>query len=542
MSLLLAGWSGIIPHFQNRQPGSGIGFILQNSPTSDKFLIETMTGGCAFLDYDGDGLLDVFLVNGAAIITPAGQPPRIDKTSPRYWNRLYRNLGRGRFEDVTEKAGLQGSGYGMGVAVGDYDGDGRPDIFVTNYGRNELFRNQGDGTFREVTAAAGVAGGGFSTSAAFFDYDRDGRLDLYVCRYVDWSFANHKRCDIEGKQDYCHPREFHGVAGLLYHNNGDGTFTDVSVKTGVALDSGKGLGVAVLDFDRDGWPDLFVANDSVPSFLLHNRQGRVFEEIGLAAGTALRDSGATFAGMGADAADYDNDGWPDIFATALSLEGFPLFHNNHDGSFDDLSERAGIRRPSFYLAGWGTHFLDFDNDGWKDLFVANSHVMTGIERSIRTLTYPQPLLMLRNRSGAFSEVNPSMGSDFQTRWTARGAAFGDLDNDGDTDILVQVLGGPPLLLENLRGNQNHWLGLQLASDSPNREAIGASVDVTSASARQSFRVSRSGSYLSSSDARILAGLGSDTQADVRITWPSGTSQTLHNLKANAYLRIPEPRN
>src|SRR5215472_4106874 len=300
IGLVALGAGAAPPYFRNRQPGSGIEFRLENSPTPEKYLIETMTGGCAFLDYDGDGLLDVFLVNGAAIVRERGKPPRLDKSDPRYWNRLYRNLGNGRFEDVTEKAGLRGHGYGMGVAVGDYDNDGLPDIFVTNYGRNELFHNEGNGTFREVTAQAGVTGGGFSTSAAFFDYDRDGLLDLYVCRYVDWSFENHKYCELGGHRDYCHPREFHGVAGLLYHNNGDGTFTDVSAKTGIGLEAGKGLGVAVLDYDRDGWPDLYVANDSVPSFLLHNRGGRYFEEIGLEAGVAVKESGGTFAGMGVD--------------------------------------------------------------------------------------------------------------------------------------------------------------------------------------------------------------------------------------------------
>lgn len=528
--------------FYARRAESGIDFRLENSPTSEMFLIETMTGGCAFLDYDGDGLLDIFLVNGAAIDLEPGKPPMIDKSDPRYWNRLYRNLGGGRFQDVTEKAGVRGKGFGLGVAVGDFDNDGFPDLYVTNYGQNELLHNERNGTFKDVTATAGVAGGGFSTSAAFVDYNRDGLLDLFVARYVDWSFSNNKYCGTKEVRDYCSPRDFHGVQNLLFRNNGDGTFTDVSKEMGVALDSGKGLGVAINDFDHDGWPDIYVANDQVPSFLFHNRGGKFFEEVGLSSGTALNENGSSFAGMGVDFADYDNDGWADIFVNALSLEGYVLFRNNHNETFDDVSERTGVKNASFYLSGWGTKMLDFDTDGWKDIFVASGHVMPGIQRVLRTLSYEEPMLMLKNDHGHFYDVSSQMGPAFQQPLAARGAAFGDFDNDGDTDILVQVLGGPPLLLENIRGNRNHWLGLQLVGTKSNRDAIGAIVKVTdNHGGQQWFYVSRASSYLSSSDPRILAGLGDRDVANVEITWPSGLVQTARGLVLGKYNQIVESR-
>jgi hypothetical protein len=526
--------------FRELGPASGIGFHLENSPSPEHFLIETMTGGVALLDYDGDGLLDIFLVNGAAIRQEPGKPPRFDKSDPKYWNRLYRNLGNLKFQDVTLTAGVRGGGYGLGVTVGDYDNDGYPDLYVTNFGRNELYHNERNGTFREVRGDAGVAGGGFSTSAAFFDYDRDGRLDLLVTRYVDWSFDKNPYCGSPAQRDYCHPNHFRGCTNLLFHNNGDGTFTDVSDQTGIGHEPGKGLGIAIADFDRDGWPDVFVANDSVPEFLFHNRGGRTFEEIGVASASALTQNGTTFAGMGADMADYDNDGWPDIFVTALSLEGYVLFRNGQDGTFTDVSEAAGIRRSTFYLSGWGTKFLDYDNDGWKDLFVANGHVMRNISRTIRTLTYGQPLLLLKNEAGRFRDAGPEAGPVFRQPWPARGAAFGDLDNDGDTDVVVQVLGGAPLVLENTTGNRNHWLGLTLAGTRSNREGIGATVTATdSLGDRRHFYAGRSGSYLSANDPRVLVGLGNREPTRIEIRWPSGSIQRIDKPAVNRYLVIKE---
>jgi hypothetical protein len=523
--------------FRDLGPSSGITFRLQNFPTPERNLVETITGGVALLDYDDDGLLDIFFVNGAAI-----GPLRFDKSDPKFWNRLYRNLGGGRFKDVTEKARVRGKGFGLGVAVADFDNDGFPDLYVTNYAGNELYHNERDGTFREVTARAGVAGGGFSTSAAFFDYNRDGYLDLLITRYVDWSFTNNIYCGTPTQRDYCHPKQFRGTTNLLFRNNGDGTFTDVSRETAIDRVTGKGLGVAIGDFDRDGWTDVYVANDSVPEFLFRNQEGKTFEEIGLSSASALPERGTSFAGMGVDVADYDNDGWPDIFVTALSLEGYVLFRNNHDGTFLDVSERSGVHKETFYLSGWGTRMADFENKGWKDLFVANSHVMLDIGGAIRTLSYRQPMLLLQNQAGHFDNIAGELGPDFQRPRAARGAALGDLDNDGHIDIVVQVLGERPLILRNQATNRNHWLGLKLIGTKSSRDAIGAVIEATNdAGERQYYEVSRTGSYLSSSDPRVLIGFGEHRPALVDIRWPSGRVQRVEQPPCDRYMEILEPR-
>jgi hypothetical protein len=527
--------------FRELGPSSGIAFRLENSPTPERNLVETITGGVALLDYDGDGLLDIFLVNGAAIRTEPGEPPRFDKSDPKFWNRLYRNLGGGKFEDVTEKAGLRGKGYGLGVAVGDFDNDGFPDLYVTNYGANELYHNERNGTFREVTATAGVAGSGFSTSAAFFDYNHDGFLDLMVTRYVDWSFANNIYCGTPLQRDYCHPKQFRGMTNLLFRNNGDGTFTDVSHETGIDRAIGKGLGIAIGDFDRDGWTDIYVANDSVPEFLFRNVKGKSFEEVGLVSASALTEHGTSFAGMGVDMADYDNDGWPDIFVTALSLEGYVLFRNQRDGTFVDVSEETGIRRSTFYLSGWGAKLVDFENRGWKDLFIANSHVMRDVASAVRTLSYRQPLLLLRNESGHFIDVSRYAGPAFERPLAARGAAFGDLFNNGRLDVVVQVLGGEPVVLKNEGANGNHWLGLELVGTKSDRDAIGSVIKVVDDSAAQQYyQVTRTGSYLSSNDSRVVIGLGDRRPVEVEIRWPSGRIQELKRPSCDQYLHIVEP--
>jgi hypothetical protein len=519
--------------FRDRLPASGIQFRLNNSPTSELYLVETMTGGCAFIDYDGDGLLDIFLVNGAALARSPDGSVRVDKSDPRFWNRLYRNLGDGKFQDVTEPAGLKGHGFGMGVAVGDFDNDGRPDLLVTNYGTVEVYHNEGNGRFQE--AAAGVESRGFHSSAAFFDYDNDGLLDLFLCRYLQWTFEANKDCRIGSVRDYCHPQNFPAVSNVLYKNTGRGAFVDVSERTGVARFAGKALGVAVADFNRDGWPDLYIANDSVPAFLLLNRQGR-FDDVGLESAASVNANGATFAGMGVDAADVNNDGWPDVFVTALPLEGFPLFRNNRDNTFDDVAESAGVRRATLPLSGWGVKLFDYDNDGWKDVFVANGHVMSNIEQSMRTLSYAQPLLLLRNDHGRFETPGPGMRS----RWASRGAAFGDIDNDGDIDVLVQVLGGSPLLLENTTGSRRNWIGLQLEGRKSNREGVGAVVTTTTPDGqRQTHVAGRSGSYLASNDPRVVVGLGKSEYAEVEVAWPSGSLQKLGRLKSRAYHRVVE---
>ena len=528
--------------FQDNRERSGIEFRLDNFASDNKYFIETMMGGCAFFDYDKDGFLDLFFVNGAAIRLENNQT-FIDKSSPRFWNRLYRNLGNGHFEDVTQLTGLSGNGYGIGVAVGDYDNDGWPDLYVTNWGRNELYRNMGNGTFEEITDEAGVAGGEMSSSATFFDYDRDGFLDLYVCRDVDWSFKNHKFCGFSSGRDYCDPKHFNGVPDLLFRNNQDGTFTDVSSAMGISLPSGKGLGVAIGDLDKDGWMDVYVANDGVPCFLFRNQKGKSFEEIGLFSATALNSEGSTFAGMGVDIADYDNDAWPDIFVTALPLESFVLFRNNRDGTFLDVAAATGIRKASLRLSGWGTKFIDFNNDGWKDLFVANGHPVRFINTVLRTINYAQPLLMLKNESGRFQDVSSEMGPAFSKRWAARGTAFGDYDNDGDTDIVVAILGNHPLLLENLHANKNHWVGFKLIATKGARDAIGATLKIhDSEGGQQLFIVTRTSSYLSSNDPRILVGLGNRQLSSVEITWPSGHTQTVTKLGLNQYHQIQEEEN
>jgi len=541
-SMAIAGLSsGEVDWFVEASGRAGIDFLLDNSPTADKNLIETMGGGCAFLDYNRDGKLDLYFTNGAAI-DPAAKGGRwLDKSHSRYWNRMYAGLGGGRFEDVTLKSGAKGTGYGMGVAVGDYDNDGYPDFYVTNYGANELFHNRRDGTFEELGKRAGVEASGWSSSAAFFDYDRDGFLDLYVVRYLNWSPDNNIFCgqQLAGFRSYCHPEHYKGVNDILYHNERDGTFRDVSKTAGIALPNGKGLGVAIVDFDGDQWPDVYVANDSVPCFLFRNQKGRGFEEVGLLAGAALKEDGQAFAGMGVDSADLDNDGWPDLFVTALSLQGYALFRNEKNGTFSDSSRAAGISRATFNFGGWGTKLLDFDNDGWKDIFVANSHVMDNIDLTFRTLSYKQPLLLLGNQLGKFAVVsNP--GKCFAEPWPARGAAFGDYDNDGDVDIAVTNLGGQALILENRAANRNGWVGFDLAGSRSNRDGVGARlvIEATDGSS-QTYSVNPSGSYLSSSDFRVTVGLGATRVKSAQIDWPSGTSQRLGPVAVRQYHRIVE---
>jgi enediyne biosynthesis protein E4 len=532
-------------HFTDVTATAGIDFAHQSSATSNKYLVETMGGGVALLDYDNDGRLDVFFTNGAKIDDPMPPGRAPDKADRAFWNRLYHQDADGAFTDVTEKAGLTGmpqNQYGMGVAVADYDNDGFEDIYVTNYGSNTLYRNNGDGTFADVTARAGVAAGGWSASAGFLDYDKDGKLDLFVTRYVDWTFQNNRYCGEKkpGYRAYCHPDNYEAVTNILYRNNGDGTFTDVSPKAGIAASPGKGLGVSFADYDDDGAVDVYVANDSVQSFLFHNEGDGTFTEVGLLTGVGFNEDGKTFAGMGVDFADYDNDGRPDVFVTDLSNERYRLFRHNGDGTFRDVTNSSGVGSATLVFSGWSARFVDYDNDGWKDVFVTQGHVMDTIEKTSPNLSYLQPPLLLRNDSGRFVRVVP--GEAFENAWAGRGAAFGDLDNDGDVDVVLSNVGQKAVVLRNDGGNRGNWIRIATAGSKSNRDGIGCRIKVVAASGlTQSFTVNTAAGYLSASDKRVIAGLGTDAAAKlVEIRWPSGVVQTFENVKAGETIVAREP--
>jgi hypothetical protein len=532
--------------FSDISAQSHVDFAQANSATLNKYLIETMGGGVALFDYDNDGRLDIFFANGALLSDPMPDGKMPDKSDKKFWNRLYHQNADGTFTDVSGQAGVTGMPqgyYSMGVAVGDYDNDGFEDLYVTGYGGNILYHNNGDGTFTDVTGKAGVKGGGWSASAGFFDYDNDGKLDLFVTRYVDWTFKTNRYCGERppnGVRAYCHPDNYEGLTNILYHNNGDGTFTDVSQKAGIANAHGKGLGVSFADYDADGFTDIFVANDSVQCFLYHNNGNGTFSEVGLLAGVGYNEDGKTFAGMGIDFNDYDNDGLPDIVVTDLSNERYMLFRNEGTGTFRDVTNTSGIGSATLTFSGWSTHLFDYDNDGWKDLFVAQSHVMDTIEKTSPNLRYQQPPLLLRNVSGHFLRVVP--GEAFRKDWTGRGAAFGDIDNDGDVDIVVSNLGQNAYLLRNDGGNRNNWIGIQPVGTKSNRDGIGARIKVVSASGQtQYFTVNTAVGYLSASDKRVIAGLGKDSAAKlIEIRWPSGIVQKFEDVKARQYLKAVEP--
>jgi hypothetical protein len=518
----------------------GVNFQYRASHTSKKYLLETMGAGVALFDYDNDGRLDIYLVNGAPLAdpTPKGSIPQ--KTDAPYWNRLYHQKQDGTFEDVTEKAGLQGAGYGMGVAVGDYDNDGFEDLYVTAFGGNKLYHNNGDGTFTDVTQKAGVGGSGWSTSAAWVDLDNDGFLDLIVLRYLDWDFddvwcGEHK----EGYRAYCHPDYFKPISPLVFHNNHDGTFTEVSKQVGLSK-PGKGLGLAIADYDRDGHIDFFVANDSMAEFLYHNKGDGTFEDVGLVSEVAVDIDGRTFAGMGADFADYNNDGWPDIVVTDLANQRYALYQNNRDGSFTYASSTSSIGQMTIAHSGWGVRFFDYDNDGWKDLLIAQGHVLDTVDLNFPNLRYREPMLLARNTGHGFVDTSSQAGSAFSLPWVARGLAIGDLDNDGRLDAVVTTNDGPAHILHNETQTQNHWLLLTLVGHKSNRDAIGAVVELVTSAGSQYATVSTASSYLSASDKRVHFGLGKDSVAQkIVIRWPSGIEQTVTNVRADQILRIEE---
>jgi enediyne biosynthesis protein E4 len=524
--------SGSEPVFEVH-PLKGVNFVLRNSPTPRKYLIETMPGGVALLDYNNDGLLDIFLVNAGHVPNPLRSPAHFDRGAPAYWNRLYRQNKDGSFTDVTEQARLAKAGetnYGMGVAIGDYDNDGFPDLYVTNFGSNILYHNNGDGTFTDVTAKAGVAAAGWSTSAGFFDYDNDGKLDLFVTRYLDWTPEKSKTCGSVSAPMYCPPGEFGPVTDVLYHNRGDGTFEDVSVASGIASKMGHGLGVAFADYDGDGYTDIFVANDVTEQFLFHNNGNATFTERGMDAGAALTNSGKMLSGMGVVFQDYDNDGRPDILVTQLPHEPYVLFHNDGRGVFSAQELEAGFGALSGKVSGWGVALEDFDNDGWKDAFVAQGHVFDNVETSDSSLRYREPPLLALNHNGHFERADA--GSEAPL--AGRGAAFGDLNNDGWIDVVATSLGDPPQFFLN-RGGKLHWLSLGLHGKRSNRDGYGARVQVNG----QVRFCTAAGSYLSSSDKRLHFGLGSATTANVEISWPSGIHQMLHNVKADQFVQVEE---
>ena len=512
------------------QTPKGIDFQHQNSPTSNKYLIETMGGGVALLDYNNDGLLDIFLVNSGQINSPLRVPESFHRSDPRFWNRLYRQNRDGTFTDVTAASGLEKAGdtnYGMGVATGDYDNDGYTDLYVTNYGRNTLYHNNGNGTFTDVTATAGVGAGGWSASAGFVDFDNDGKLDLFVTRYMEWSGATSKVC---ARTTYCPPGEFPAIANILYRNLGNGKFEDVSEHSGIARKKGRALGVAFNDFDGDGYPDIFVANDGMEQFLFHNKGNGTFTEQALEAGVSLADNGTPYAGMGVDFRDYDNDGRPDIVVTNLAKQIYAVYHNDGNGSFSYRSLQAGLGVLSAPSSGWGMRLEDFNNDGWKDLFVAQGHVMNNVEQIDPSLHYLEPPLLAVNHNGRFERADAGT----QTAVAGRGAAFGDLNNDGWQDVVMTVLGGRPIFFRN-HGGSEHWLTITLHGTRSNRDGFGARVEVNG----QWQYCSSAGSYLSASDKRVHFGLGSANKADVEVFWPSGKRQTMTGIAADRFLDIQE---
>jgi enediyne biosynthesis protein E4 len=518
---------------------SGITWAHQNGHSSHYYEPEATGAGCAFLDYDNDGWMDIYLVNSGKCDFYDPDPP--------LRNALYHNNRDGTFTDVTEKAGVGSGGYGQGVAVGDYDGDGWPDIYLTQYGRSVLYRNNHDGTFTDVTEKAGVAAPGWASSAVWFDYDNDGKLDLFVCRFVDYSKERNKICgNREIGVRYCIPSVYDPMPSWLFRNNGDGTFTDVSKESGIAGVLGKAWGVVATDINGDGRMDLFVSNDTVANFLFANRGNGKFEEIGLQANVAYSPNGAARSGMGVDSADYDQDGSMDLFVDNVDHEMYALYHNNHDETFTDLAIQNGIGMTTYMMSGWGVKFFDYDNDGNIDLFIANGHPDDKIGEQYSAVTYREPLLLFHNRDAgfehAFENVSTRGGPLFTEQFAARGLAVGDFDNDGSMDVLVGVNGGAPLLLRNNAGSQNHWLGVRLVGTRANRDAVGAAVTWKADDLKRSVFKVGGGSYLASHDPRVILGIGKRTKIDwVEIKWPqpSGKVERLTDLPIDRYITVVE---
>ena len=547
-ALLLAACLGLAPRaaaqirFTDIAARAGVDHVVRNSETPNRYQIEPMIAGVALFDYDNDGRLDIYLCNGAEI-------PGLEKSDARFSNRLYRNRPGLVFEDVTDRAGVRGAGYSMGAAAGDYDGDGWTDLYVTGVNKNILYRNKGDGSFEDVTASAGVAGelAGrgklWSVGAGFIDYDNDGDLDLLVVNYCAWSLGKDQRCGVlkDGYRTYCHPDLFDPLPNILYRNDGNGRFSDRSLESGIGSHLGKGMGLAFADFDSDGWMDVFIANDAWRNFLFRNRGDGRFEEIGLHAGVAYVDAGRPVSGMGADFQDYDGDGRPDIFMTALSNETFPLFRNEGNGMFRDVTFESLLGGQSLAWGGWSTGMVDLDNDGHLDLFVAGGHVQTNEElytgRSSR-----QPNRVFRNLGNeTFQDVSRECGADFQQAGLHRGAAFGDLDDDGRIDAVVTRLNEPVEVFHNQTEPSGHFLLLKLRGTASNPDGLGTSVRLVLGSGRSLVRHATTAvGYGGSRDKRVHFGLGREgVITRLEITWPGGRRQVLENVGIDRVLEIRE---
>ena len=526
--------------FENVLKKSGVVFTLKNSVSPHRYSIETMTGGVALFDYDNDGLLDIFFTNGAAI-------PSLEKTDSSFSNRLFHNNGDGTFTDVTEKAGLAGVGYSMGVAAGDYDNDGFVDLYVTGVNRNQLFHNNGDGTFSDVTEKAGVTGTvpgigkAWAVAAGWFDYNNDGLLDLLVVNYLNYDLKTAAACSVGKLPTYCSPNDFQGTPNILYRNNGDGTFTDVSAASHIGQYVGKGMGVAFADYDGDGFTDIFISNDTYPNFLFHNNGDGTFTDQASDAGVAYNETGKTVAGMGADFRDLNNDGLPDIFHTAMFGDTFSLYANEGKGQFGDVTSSSGLTAATGRLTAWGTGAYDFDNDGWKDLFTANAAILdNSVEVEHRPYRLPNRIFRNSGDLKFFEDVSGAAGADFAVPAAHRGAAFGDLNNDGKVDVVITVLNGAPEIFMNRTESGRHWIILKLVGVKDNRDGLGTKIKITTAHGSQYNEATTALSYNSSSDKRVHLGLGEDAVIDrIELAWPTGVKQVLRGVKADQVLTIRE---